>query len=569
MNRIGLADGVRRIEKRFHEVRLVEDLAEIGFQNARGTVRIGWKGERLAGKIGKVEKGVLHIKAIGGRSIEVPISEIDAEDVVRYSQIMRSATSGTQDRVKAATYCFLRGEPEAAQKYLKGASGDRAWELGDDVGELAELVKARRERESAAAKAEAAAGTAAGRTAKPGALTRSTKPARKKVPVGFEVKDVETYRCPKPTVFANVFSFGYGGDQMPKDDLRFEALLTKLKAGGFNTVHCTHTDARLALCRKHGIKMMIDLLAADEGQHVYKTVETVEALCRKLRGNADLWGYGIWHDPFGKMVAGRKRDISNVRRWDPTHPAYCGTYRTGGMSGLTNPDVFGFYDFHWKRNREYHFPHLLRFRKWAIERDAYVYRWLATDSGKAGRGNYNRSLYTATTSVACGVKGVIWFIGTRLMNRKNLEWTTNGHDIMKVNRDIMPLAEEIPRLGNPVAVYSTPFTRTANDKDLPDGKTTMMPPGLEGSAFPDSFWIMPGGGEFVMGVFKDDKGRDAVFVANNNAYQVQDVKLRVAAGRRASIFDRKARAWRALRAKSGVISFKLAEAGGELLRFEK
>src|SRR5262245_10569264 len=43
---------------------------------------------------------------------------------------------------------------------------------------------------------------------------------------------LEKQRCPKPTEFAVVFSFGYAGDHMPKDDDKFEELLKKIKAGG-------------------------------------------------------------------------------------------------------------------------------------------------------------------------------------------------------------------------------------------------------------------------------------------------------------------------------------------------
>ena len=48
--------------------------------------------------------------------------------------------------------------------------------------------------------------------------------------------ELTTQRCPRPAEFANVFSFGYAADPMPKEPARFDELLGKLKAGGFNTV---------------------------------------------------------------------------------------------------------------------------------------------------------------------------------------------------------------------------------------------------------------------------------------------------------------------------------------------
>ena len=42
--------------------------------------------------------------------------------------------------------------------------------------------------------------------------------------------DLDKQRCPRPTEFALVFSRGYGGDDMPKEDEKFEALLVKINA---------------------------------------------------------------------------------------------------------------------------------------------------------------------------------------------------------------------------------------------------------------------------------------------------------------------------------------------------
>jgi len=379
---------------------------------------------------------------------------------------------------------------------------------------------------------------------------------------------LQEQRCPKPTEFANVFSFGYGGDVMPKDDAKFEELLSKIKQAGFNTIHCTYTPRRVELCSKHGVKMMIDLLAAAENQHVYKTPAEAEALCKKLRGNRNVWGYNIWNESFGKMGAGRKRDILNVRKWDPTHPAYAGTYRNYGMQYIVCSDVFGYYDYHWKRGTHYNFPHLLAYSAAARKSNSDFYRWVSTTSGRAGLGNYNRSLYTANTSIACGLKGILWFLGTSMMNQGTLEWTTIGGDIIKVNKQIMPLSQEIMKIGNPTAVYSTPITRDPNNRDLPEAKEKkIMPPGLENSAFPADFWIKPLSGEFVMGVFKDDKGRDAIFVANHNAYAEQNVKLKLAKSVKVSMFSRKEGKWQPVAAAGGIVSLKLDQAGGELLRF--
>jgi hypothetical protein len=375
---------------------------------------------------------------------------------------------------------------------------------------------------------------------------------------------LEKQRCPKPSELALVFSLGYGSDLLPADDAKFGDLLRTVKDGGFNVVHGTCTEKRLELCKKHGVKLMVDLLAEP---HVYKSPDRAQALCEKLRDNPDVWGYNVWNDTFAKTGEGRRRDVNNVRSWDPTHPAFCGTYRTIGMEHLTNADVLGYYDFPWKRGLNQHFPHLLAYSGWARERDAWFYAWLSATSGQPGKGNFNRCRWSANTSVAFGLKGVLWFLGSDLLNVDKLEWTDAGKDVVKVNQELLPLAGELAKLGNPTAVYATPVTRTPNDEPLPDGKKEAMPAGLEKNGFPKDFRAPPAGGEFVAGVFTDEGKRDVLFVANHNAYAAQRVVLKVAAGDKVGLFDRQTGKWQPVEVKDGAVSFPLAEGGGEMVRF--
>ena len=130
-------------------------------------------------------------------------------------------------------------------------------------------------------------------------------------------EDLDKQRCPKPGKFALVFSFGYGSDTMPQEDARFDELLAKIKDAAFNVVHCTYTEKRLELCKKHGVKINVDL-PAPEVHHVYKSPDKERAVCEKLRGNPDVWGYNIWNDRFAKSGEGRRhatyaRALGNVR----------------------------------------------------------------------------------------------------------------------------------------------------------------------------------------------------------------------------------------------------------------
>ncbi|MHC5054093.1 MAG: hypothetical protein ACYTKD_05175, partial [Planctomycetota bacterium] len=74
------------VERLFRGVDLVEELGEVGFKGARGTVYFHWKGERVGGRIQRVEEGVLSLVTTRGRNVTVPIPEIAGADVVRYSR---------------------------------------------------------------------------------------------------------------------------------------------------------------------------------------------------------------------------------------------------------------------------------------------------------------------------------------------------------------------------------------------------------------------------------------------------------------------------------------------------
>jgi hypothetical protein len=311
---------------------------------------------------------------------------------------------------------------------------------------------------------------------------------------------------------------------------------------------------------------MVDLLAREH--HVLKASKRSEALCRRLRGNPVVLGYHLWSDGVGARGEERRRGIMNVRKWDPTHPICAGTSKTDGMGFLAGSDLISYYDFHWRRGTHKNFVHLLSALRIAKANGGQIARLVATDPafGKVGARNRARHLYTLNTSIACGLKGCVWG-GPRTMNPKTLEWTALGMDVNKVMAEIMPLKNEIAKLGNPVAVYSTPITRTLKHRPVPGGE--MMPPGLAQHAFPDEFWIKPVSGEFVMGVFRYKSGQGAAFVANHNASVGQDVVLRLREVVQAGIFDRKKGEWRPLDIEDGTVAFKLAAGGGELLRFKR
>ncbi len=368
----------------------------------------------------------------------------------------------------------------------------------------------------------------------------------------------------RPRDFAVVFTFGYSDDGMPQEPERFEALMKQVAAANFNTVLCNYSELKHRIIKKHGLKMMVNLLWGDH--HVYKNPEGAEKLARSLAGDQSIWGYHLFSDTNSKTAAGRDRDISNVHGWDPTHPTFVGFHRTSGMSRLKNPDVLAYYDFHWNRGPEQNFPHLLAYARQSKARDAFFYRWLRVPPNTIrASGTYLRSKYTAFTSIACGLKGILWFIGQDYMDRRSWPWKFNPHglEIVKINATLAALGPELMKLSHE-GVVSTETTKTLKDRDK--GNEPPVPGGLP--PIPEDHWFRFESGEAVVGMFRDGEGRDALFIANHNTYAPHDVALRFASGvTSVERFDRKARRWRSV--EPGPVRFKLDAAEGELIRLRR
>jgi len=371
------------------------------------------------------------------------------------------------------------------------------------------------------------------------------------------------------TVFMNGYAASIDNDPMPKEPARFEELLEVITSEGrFNAVLCRYTDQRLALCKKHNVLMVVDLLA--EGHHVYRNPDECVALGKKLRGDPTIAAYSIWQDRFGKMSAGRTRDIRNVHKWDPTHATWSGTYQNSSMNALAESDLVSFYNFSWKRGPHKNFRDLLAAWNAAKLHGNRLGRYLTTDAGLPGRGNPYRLLYIQNTSICFGLRAGLWHIGSRMMNMGTFEWNQIGKDVADVNAWIEPLREEVARVGLPTNFYSTPWTKDWNNRDVQDAEGgKAYPPCLDKYQFPADFWIQPEAGEFVMSMAKYNHTKtDAAYLANHNAYVEQSVKLKITRNVTTKLFNRETKKYGVLGEGPGTVGLQLDAGGGALLLFE-
>ena len=368
-----------------------------------------------------------------------------------------------------------------------------------------------------------------------------------------------------PSEFAIIFVAGYAGDHLPQDAAKFEAVVKACKEAHYNVILTKYTDERAEICRRHGMKLIPDMLVPDH--HIYRNVEGAEALGKRLRDSDVVYAYHLWSDRVGGTVAGRSRDIANMRRWDPNHPAYVGDYRASAIGALENPDIIGYYDFHWSRGGLYRY--LNRAMDAARKHDVPFLKYADPTPGQPGQGNYNRALFTLSQSAVFGLRGYMYhYRGNVHLNLDTAEWGIVGEDLKRVNAHLAPLGPKLMQLGNPLAVYSTPCTKDAKDRPV---DRPAVPAGL--NPIPDDFWARISRGEVLVGDYRypsGPDGRKALLLANHNAYQPQSVEFTLASPDGATVmhFDRDEGDWKPLTPAAGVWRLTVAPAGLELIHVQ-
>lgn len=126
-----------------------------------------------------------------------------------------------------------------------------------------------------------------------------------------EILRLETVVMPPPEELAVGLNNGYGGaDDYPKTVAAFEELLINMKEGGYNTLYCPYREWCAPLCRKHGVRMIIDILAwYDDAQNDIRDPRMwqrprVKEICERVRNDRAVWGYNIWNDPIHEYFRG-------------------------------------------------------------------------------------------------------------------------------------------------------------------------------------------------------------------------------------------------------------------------
>jgi len=221
----------------------------------------------------------------------------------------------------------------------------------------------------------------------------------------------------------------------------------------------------------------------------------------------------------------------------------------------SKPGVHAYYDYHWQRGFHWHFAALNWYLNHARSQDGVIGRWMLGS-------DYNRNSYTLNTSIAFGLKVVIWFIGGPFDAEGNIDPNHRFAHLVTIGQEMDALYPELCKFKLPEVVYSTPTVKTADNKDKDKDVPWRLAP------FPEDYWMQVRDGEAVVGFFKYENGDDAVYVANHNAFAAQKMVLELRGptvkGAKLELLNRDTAEWDAL--DSGMCVFDLRPGGGELLR---
>ncbi len=351
------------------------------------------------------------------------------------------------------------------------------------------------------------------------------------IPAAAPAADAAPARAPlRPDRFAIIFNMGYAGDNLPKDPAAFEAVVRAAKDAGFNVILCQYEPWRADICKKHDMQIFVDLLVP--AHHVYRDPAAAQKLCESLRSDPVVYAYHLWSDNIANTADGRSRDVANVHQWDPTHPAYIGNDQMSHADRVAGFDLFGFYDFHWKKGG--HFQHLAKAADVARSTGTRFLQYVDGAPGLVGKGNANRAGYTVATSIPFGLKGYLFHYTGGVIDPKSAKLDALGEDLKKINARFAPIGPLLLSLGNPLDVYSTPITVTA--KNEPTNAAPAIPAGL--TAIPNHHWLQITTGEALVGLFKDPESRDIAVLANHNPYKPQTLTLTFAPARAVKQIER-------------------------------
>ena len=334
-----------------------------------------------------------------------------------------------------------------------------------------------------------------------------------------------------------IFTYGV---QLTEENVR------TLVRADFNTVQGPAN--KLEICRSHGLKLMIPHPGTD--------------IASSLLGDDAVWGYDIMDEPISlEQLYDCADSVRAYRKADPTHPGLVNLNQKAGdwirmLIDKVEPDILGYDDYQWWYGGVYewfagtpvHFVKLEQHRDAAMEAGIPLIAWREVNTRRNNKGENKRNYATPPdngrkirqsvyTSLAYGVKGILWFTGYLLFEQGTSVLNETGKQVAAINAELKRLAPILIHLRSTGVFHTSPVPRGSR-------QTT-----------PDH-WVQPVGDNLVLGTFRDDAKTDYLIVANKDFRRERKIVLQFQLFQRTvqsvEMFDKKSGGWKTLSVKTQV-----------------
>lgn len=341
-------------------------------------------------------------------------------------------------------------------------------------------------------------------------------------------------------------SFLIGVWGQPGDD----AAAAAFRRAGFTTVFAK--PETLDLCKRHGLTALLKDYSPQQ--------------VAALRDDPAIWGYFVHDEPKAEQFEEVGRKVAALHEADASRPAYVNLMAWINLDDYlakVQPRVLSYDYYQWWWGTENHIWRLEAHRAAALRAGIPLVCWIEGNAdkrwewGEKGQttlpDNGPKLRQSVYTSLAYGVKGVLWFndyvIFEHASGRKmRPQLRKGGKDVAQLNREMHAMGPELVRLRSVDVVHTDPVPKNAR--------------GI-GPTCP----VQTQGRELTLGLFEDPEGRMLAMVVNRSITRPNYAILRFPQ-EMATRFDRKKGRWECVTppARPGTAEMLLQPGDGVLLR---
>ncbi len=285
-----------------------------------------------------------------------------------------------------------------------------------------------------------------------------------------------------------------------------KANVEALAGAGFNTVY--GPAEKLDLCRKYGLKLMIP----NPGPNA----------AAGLRNNPALWGYDVMDEPISLAQLHQAADaVAAYRKADPTHLTFVNLNQKGGhwidlFLNTVHPDFLSYDEYPWWYGGIYEwftgqppqFVKLEQYRDAALAAGLTLTVWREVNVQRNVPGTPDRNWITPPdnaakirqniyATLAYGAKGILWFTGELLFDKRTGEINETGRQVAAINQELRFLGP---------ALFPLRSTGVFHTDPVPDGCRRASP----------DHWAQPVGKDLVLGAFHGPQSCEYILIANKN-----------------------------------------------------